>query len=111
MRDLTGVVRVWIEVGVPDAARLHKASKTAGRVVVYAHKDPGQWLRQLAGERIHRAGDIEIYGFDRALVSGFVARLDRRMALTVSVAERHLLVAFDGAVLEGDVTPHRLEST
>ena len=25
VRDLTGAVRVWIEIGTPDAARLHKA--------------------------------------------------------------------------------------
>ena len=27
IRDLTGAVQAWIEVGVPDAARLHKACK------------------------------------------------------------------------------------
>jgi uncharacterized protein YaeQ len=26
VRDLTGALRVWIEVGMPDAARLHKAA-------------------------------------------------------------------------------------
>src|SRR5882762_8474744 len=29
VRDLTGVLRAWIEIGTPDAARLHKASKAA----------------------------------------------------------------------------------
>src|ERR1700733_15724227 len=38
VRDLTGALRSWIEVGSPDAARLHKASKSAPRVVVYTHK-------------------------------------------------------------------------
>ena len=28
-RDLTGTVRVWIEIGSPDAARLHQAIKAA----------------------------------------------------------------------------------
>src|SRR5690349_5554907 len=51
VRDLTGAVKVWIEIGTPDAARLHKASKAAARVVVYTHKDPDQLLRQLSGER------------------------------------------------------------
>src|SRR4051812_47354462 len=27
VRDLTGALRAWIEVGSPDAARLHRASK------------------------------------------------------------------------------------
>ena len=33
IRDLTGAWRAWIEIGAPDAARLHKASKAAPRVV------------------------------------------------------------------------------
>ena len=49
VRDLTGALLTWIEIGAPDAARLHKASKAAPRVVVYTHKDPAALVRQLAG--------------------------------------------------------------
>ena len=108
VRDLTGAIRVWIEIGSPDAARLHKASKAANRAVVYTHKDPVQLLKQLEGARVHRADDVEIYSFDRALIAAFVAKLERRMAMTISVSDRHVLVAFDGGVIEGDVTRHRL---
>jgi len=55
IRDLTGALRAWIDVGTPDAARLHRAAKLAPRVAVYVHKDPVQWLRGLSGARIHRA--------------------------------------------------------
>lgn len=108
VRDLTGAIQVWIEIGTPDAARLHKASKAARRVVVYCHRDPVQWLRSLAGARIHRADEVEVYAFDRALIAALVERLDRRMALTLSIAERHLLVAVGDTVIEGDVTRHLL---
>ena len=108
VRDLTGAIRVWIEIGSPDAARLHKASKAARRVAVYTHKDPGQLLRQLEGERIHRADEIEIYSLDRTLVAGLAAKLERRMAMGVSVADRHVFVALDGASLDGGVARHRV---
>src|SRR4249920_3872913 len=65
VRDLTGTIRSWIEVGAPDAARLHKAAKTAPRVAVYTHRDPANLLRQLAGGKIHRAEDLELYAIDR----------------------------------------------
>jgi uncharacterized protein YaeQ len=39
VRDLTGGLRAWIEVGTPDAARLHRAAKAAPRVAVYTHTD------------------------------------------------------------------------
>jgi uncharacterized protein YaeQ len=104
VRDLTGALQVWIDVGAPDATRLHKASKAAPRVAVYTHRDPAQLLRQLAGERIHRSAELELYGIDRDLIAELVSRLDRRNAWELSVTERHLYITVDGATLEGDVT-------
>jgi uncharacterized protein YaeQ len=110
VRDLTGVVRTWIEIGSPDADRLHKASKAADRVVVYTHKDPGQLLKQWAGRRMHRADQIEVYSFDRPFISALAARLDRRMGLTVSVSDRHLFVALNDVSFESDLTRHAIEA-
>jgi uncharacterized protein YaeQ len=109
VRDLTGAIRVWIEIGSPDAARLHKASKAADRAVVYTHKAPAQLLRQLDGARIHRAEAVEIYSLDQALITGLVSKLERRVAMTVSVADGLVLIAMAGAVIEGGVTRHRLQ--
>jgi len=93
----------WIDIGTPDAARLHKASKGAPRVAVYTHKDPDQFLRQLAGEKIHRADALELYAIDRALVAALAARLDRRVACSVTVAERELFVSIGAETLTGSV--------
>jgi uncharacterized protein YaeQ len=103
VRDLTGTILVWIEVGAPDAARLHKASKAAARVVLYTHKDADKVAAQWAGEKIHRAAELELYALDRELLARLVARLARRMAFALSVTDRRLYVDLDGDVLEGDV--------
>jgi uncharacterized protein YaeQ len=108
VRDLTGALRAWIEVGAPDAARLHKASKAAPRVAVYTHKDPAQLARQLAGARIHRAEALELYGVDRELLAGIAARLERRMAFDLSVTDRQLYVGLGGETLTGAVERHPL---
>src|SRR5688572_32959971 len=47
VRDLTGTIQVWIEIGSPSGDRLHKASKATPRVVVYTYKDATQLVRQL----------------------------------------------------------------
>jgi uncharacterized protein YaeQ len=104
VRDLTGALRVWIDVGAPDAARLHKASKAAPRVVVYTHRDPAHLARQLSGERIHRAAELELYAIERELIDGLVASLDKRNRWELSVTDRHVYVAVGGTTLEGDVT-------
>src|SRR4051794_2166205 len=103
VRDLTGAIKAWIEIGSPDAARLHKASKAAPRVAVYTHKDPAQLVARLAGERIHRAEDVELWAVDRAFVSQLAARLDRRMSFSLAVADRELSASFDSGTLTGMV--------
>lgn len=103
VRDLTGAIQLWVEIGLPDPARLHKASKAARQVAIYTHKDPSQWLRQLAGERIHRLDTITLREFDRAFIAALLARVDRRTAMSLSVADAHLLVAIGDQVFETDL--------
>ena len=101
VRDLTGALQSWIEIGSPDAARLHKASKASPRVAVYAHKDPTSWLRQIESERIHRKQAIELYVIDRALLDGLGARLARRMSLDLTVTDGQIYVVVDAETIEG----------
>jgi uncharacterized protein YaeQ len=104
VRDLTGAIKTWIEIGTPDAARLHKASKSGSRVVVYCHKEGAQWLKGLAAAGIHRADALELYAMDRTLIAQMVARLDRRMAFSVSITDRELYVSIGDANLTGAIT-------
>src|SRR4029079_9285290 len=104
VRDLTGAIRTWIDIGTPDAARLHKASKSGARVVVYTHKNPDQFLKQLAGEKIHRPDELELYAMDRGVIAALAARLERRVAFSVSIADRELYVSIGTDTLTGAVT-------
>ena len=106
VRDLTGALRVWIDIGSPDAARLHKASKLAPRVAVYTHKDVAQLLRNLAGERIHRMEAVEIYAIDRPFIALVAARLERRMAFSLSINERELYLSIGADTVTGAVVRH-----
>lgn len=108
IRDLTGKLTAWIDIGTPDAARLHKASKRSPRVAVYTHKDAGQWLRNLRGERIHRADSVEIYAIDRALIALVAARLERRIVFGLSIHDREIYVSIGADTVSGSVVRHRL---
>lgn len=111
VRDLTGRVTAWIEVGMPDAARLHRGSKRAGRVAVYTHRDARQLLAQLAGEKIHRAGDIPIRAFDRGLIEEAAALIERRTSLALSVSGGDLHLAFGDRTLAMPMVEHRIPTT
>ena len=101
VRDLTGSLQSWIEIGWPDAARLHRAAKASPRVAVYPHKDPGQWLKRLEGERVHRAADIAIRAIDLGLIAALVARLDRRVTFALAVSDGELFVSLEADTFTG----------
>jgi uncharacterized protein YaeQ len=108
VRDLTGRVTAWIEIGLPDAERLHRGSKIAGRAVVYTHRDVRQLLAQLEGTKIHRGSEIPIRAFDRSAIDQIASLLDRRssFALTVSGGELHLSIGEQ--TVEVPMTEHRI---
>lgn len=108
VRDLTGTLKGWIEVGAPEAARLHKAAKAADRVAVYPTRDAAPWLARLAGERIHRGELIGIFLIDPKLIADIAARLERRMDLDLSVSEQTLYVSGGTETLSGSVEQMRL---
>lgn len=108
VRDLTGAIQSWIDIGIPDAARLHKASKAAPRVAVYTHKDPAQLVSRLSRERIHRAEALELYAIDRRLIGALAARLERRLSFGLSMNDGDLYVSIGADTLTGGVVRHRI---
>lgn len=108
VRDLTGRISSWIEIGTPDSARLHKASKAASRVVVYCHKEGAQWLKGLGAAGIPRADDIELYAFDRSFIAQLAGRLERRVAFSLSVTDRELYLSIGSDNLTSNVARLRL---
>lgn len=103
VRDLTGTIKSWIEIGAPDAARLHKASKVSPRVAVYIHKDPMMLLRAWSAATIHRADKLELFAMDRELLDELVRRLDRRVKFDLSVTDGELYIDIGGKSLSGSV--------
>ena len=109
VRDLTGSITAWIEVGAPDADRLHRGSKLAGRVAIYTNRDPERLLPQWAGKKIHRADAITLHSFDPGFLDAAVAVLDRRNSMTLSVTERQLYLELNGTSLSSAVHDHPIE--
>ncbi|MFT4137072.1 YaeQ family protein, partial [Microbacterium sp.] len=103
VRDLTGAITTWIEVGAPDAARLHTGSLQTQRVAVYTHRDPAKVAATWTGKRIHRADEIRLYSFDPGFVDAAAGVLERRTSMTLSVIEHRLYLDISGTVLESDV--------
>ncbi|MEZ4661159.1 MAG: YaeQ family protein [Caldilineaceae bacterium] len=108
LRDRTGQITAWIEVGLPDAARLHRGSKLAGRAAVYTHRDVTQLLAQYAGKKIHRAAEIPIYAIERRLLEQAAQWLERRTSLVISVTERQLYLSIGEHTLSTQVVEYEI---
>lgn len=108
VRDLTGRLTTWIEVGMPGAERVHRAAKAAARVAIYTHRSIGQVLSQLNGKAIHRAAEISVYAFGPGFIDEVAPILNRRAAVAVSVTERQLYLDVDGKTFHTEVTEHRI---
>lgn len=107
-RDYDGRLTLWVEVGMPDAEKLHRASKAADRVAIYTHRDPVMLKRNLAGAAIFRASDIPIYAFDRAFMGWLETRLDRRVRIGLSRTEDHIYAGIGQDACETVLQPQRL---
>ena len=103
VRDLTGALTAWIEVGAPDASRLHFGSMQAARTVVYTHRDPAKVAAPWAGKRIHRGDEILLHSFDPGFVEAATAVLERRNTMTLSITERRVYLDLNGTSLETDI--------
>ena len=96
VRDLTGRIIAWIEVGAPPADRLHRGSKLAGRAAVYTNRNLGQLMNQLSAKKIHRAAEIPIYTFGRGFIEAVAGPIQRRSEMSISITERQLYLDVNG---------------
>jgi uncharacterized protein YaeQ len=104
-RNLRGELQAWIEVGAPTPDRLHKASKAARRVVVYAWKNVEQLAEAVAERKIHRADDLVIRALPVDMLDRVAATLDRNNTWELAITGGTMYLTIGGALYEGTVEP------
>jgi uncharacterized protein YaeQ len=100
VRDLTGALQAWVDIGLPEPERLHRASKAAPRVAVYIHKDPALWAARIREAKIHRAEKLEVFAFDREWLTSLVAKLERRMKFSLARSEGEIYLGLGNDTLQ-----------
>jgi uncharacterized protein YaeQ len=109
VRDPTGILLAWIDVGAPSAERLHKAAKAARRVALYTHTDLALLRREAASRPIHRLEEIEVWRFEPALLDALAPMMGRSSKVEIARSDGRLYVTIGGGrVIEGDVEQARL---
>jgi len=107
VRDMTGQITAWIEVGLPDASRLHRGSKMAAHAAVYTHRGR-QLLSQLAGSKIHKSDSVPIYTLDSDFINEVSRLIERRSFIGLSITEQQIYLTIRGRDFTTSIQQHRI---
>jgi uncharacterized protein YaeQ len=103
VKDPHGRIRLWIDVGSPSPERLHKASKAADRVVVFTQHDPAVLQKAVAGETIHRGGEIVVHALAAAFLDAVEEVTERNARWTLVHTGGQLYLTAGETTVEGTV--------
>lgn len=108
VRDLTGTLTTWIEIGQPSGERLHRATRACPRVAVYTYKAGAMLLKHLEKERIHRREEIDVVAMPTAFLEDVARGLERRNRWTLVHQEDTLFLTTGSDTFEGQLEHLRL---
>lgn len=100
LKDPDDRVRLWVEVGLPEAERILKAVRHAGRVaVVVAGRSLRSWEQQHL-PRLTAVPNLTVIALEPDVVARIAAGLARSISWSVTVTDNVLYLAAHGQMLE-----------
>jgi uncharacterized protein YaeQ len=103
IKDPTGILMAWIDIGVPSAERLHKASKAARRVAIFTAAEMNQLRKEAATKAIHKIEAIEVWRFEPKFLDAIEAKIERNTKLELTRNDGQLYVAIGGETIEASL--------
>lgn len=99
LKDLTGAIECWIDVGLPDERRVRRACGRAARVLIYLYggRTADMWWEANRG-KLERLDNLAVFSLPPELTRQLAALAERTMLLQATID--------DGSawLLAGDVT-------
>ncbi|QEM69354.1 YaeQ family protein [Geobacter sp. FeAm09] len=93
-------VRLWVEVGLPEADRVIKASRHSERVALLAcGRQLATWDQQQL-PKLEKLANLTIVSIDPAMIARLVALLDRSIAWSVTITEGTLYLTCGAETVE-----------
>ncbi len=98
-----GDVDTWIDVGLPGADRLHRASKLANKLIVFTHKSEVSLRKEWRTRKIHKADKITVYRLPPELVEGLTQTIKRKVTWFVTIQDGLLAVSDGELSVDGNI--------
>jgi uncharacterized protein YaeQ len=105
LKDLTGAIDLWIEVGQPDEKRLLKAAGRSEKVIVYSYSATSNiWFRGIAN-KIERAKNVSVINIPSEISAQLEKMASRSMALQCTIQDGQVWVTdgVDTVLVEREV--------
>ena len=105
LKDLTGAIDLWIEVGQPDEKRLLKAAGRAEKVIVYSYSATSSiWFKGIAN-KIERAKNVSVINIPADISAQLEKMASRSMALQCTIQDGQVWVTdgVDTVLVEREV--------
>lgn len=95
-----GRVRLWVEVGLPEADRIIKASRHAERVALLAcGRALSNWNQQHL-PRVAGLPNLTVVSLDQTFINTLAGRLERSIAWSMTITEGMVYLEVDGVTHE-----------
>lgn len=98
-----GRVRLWVEVGLPEAERLLKASRHAENVVVFAFGSARRHWENVHLPQLGRAANLTAIALPQSLLDTLAGRLQRTIDWSLTVSGGTLYLTAGDRTLEGPI--------
>jgi uncharacterized protein YaeQ len=103
VKDATGNVVHWIDVGCPSAERLHRASKATPRVTIVSQKGAEGLIRVREKRPIHNVDKIAVWLLSPELVQSLAEQLERNNVWSLVRTGEELMVTVKDKLYSGSV--------
>ena len=93
LKDLTGSIDLWIDVGLPDEKRIRRACGRSGRVIVYCYgRGVDLWWKQ-TGDKLARSDNLSVIELPLAATQGIAKLAERNMKLNCTIQDGQVWLA------------------
>lgn len=98
--DLTGAIRLWLDVGLPDERLVRKAAGRAEKVVVLSYgRTAAQWWEQ-SKATLAKLSNLTVYRLSPADSQAMAALAQRGMDIQCIVQEGQIWIGDDGGMVQ-----------
>jgi uncharacterized protein YaeQ len=97
VKDLTGEIKLWIDIGQPDETRLRKACGRAGQVITVCYSSSCEvWWKQIEN-KLARLNNLTVLQLPAGTSQALAALAGRTMQLQCMVQDGEVWISTDAA--------------